>query len=67
MTMHKALHPHVNKLLVSIKEGERGFASIKDSYDASIQRLEVNIEKFLEGLFTATKNDTDNTKANKWQ
>ena len=39
MTMHKALHPRddVDRLYVSRKEGGRGFASIEDSVDASIQ------------------------------
>ena len=42
MTMHKALHPRddVDRLYVSRKEGGRGVASIEDSVDASIQRLE---------------------------
>ncbi len=39
MTMHKALHHRddVDILYVSRKEGGRGFASIEDSVDASIQ------------------------------
>ena len=47
MTMHKALHPKndVDRLYVSRKEGGRGLASIEDSVDASIQRLEVYIGK----------------------
>ena len=42
MTMHKALRPRddVDRLYVSRKEWERGLASIEDSVDASIQRLE---------------------------
>ena len=42
MTMHKALHPrdHVDRLYVSRKEGEKGLASIKDSFEPSIQQLE---------------------------
>ena len=38
--MHKALHPRddVDRLCVSRKEGGRGFTSIEDSVDASIQR-----------------------------
>ena len=42
MTMHKALHPRddIDRLFVSRKEGGRGLASIEDSVDASIQRLE---------------------------
>ncbi len=47
MTMHKALHPRddVDRLYVSRKEGGRGLASIEDTVDASIQRLEDYIEK----------------------
>ena len=46
MTMHKALHPRddVDRLYVSRKEGGRELASIEDSVDASIQRLEDYIE-----------------------
>ena len=64
MTMHKALHPRddVDRFYVSRKEGGRGLASIEDSVDASIQRLEDYIEKKNErGLITAIRNDTDNT------
>ena len=48
MTMHKALHPRddVNRLYESRKRG-RVFASIEDSVDASIQRLEDYIKKVL--------------------
>ena len=65
--MHKALHPRddIDKLYVLRKEGGRGFASIEDSVDASIQRLEDYIEKRGEGLITATRNDTDNTKTDR--
>ena len=47
MIMHKALHPrdNVDRLYVSRKEGGRGLASIEDSVDASIQRLEDYIQK----------------------
>ena len=47
MTMHKALYPRddVDRLYVSRKEGGRGLASIEDTVDASIQRLEDYIEK----------------------
>ena len=40
--MHKALNPRddVDRLYVSRKDGGRGFASIEDIVDASIQRLE---------------------------
>ena len=64
MTMHKALHPRDDneRLYVPRKEGGRGLASIEDSVDASIQRLEDYIEKKKEqGLITAIRNDTDNT------
>ena len=42
MTMHKALHSRddVGRLYISRKVGGRGLASIEDSVDASIQRLE---------------------------
>ena len=63
MTMHKVLHPRddVDSLYVSRKEGGRGFASIEDSVDASIQRLEDYIEKHEGRLITAIRNSTDNT------
>ena len=46
MTMHKTLHPRddVDRLYVPRKEGGRGLASIEDSVDTSIQRLEGYIE-----------------------
>ena len=46
MIMHKALHPRddVDRLYVSRKEGGREFASIEDSIDTSIQRLEDDIK-----------------------
>ena len=67
MTMHKALHPRddVDRLYVSRKEGGRGLASIEDSVDALIQRLEDYIQKHEGGLITATRNDTDNTMDNR--
>ena len=63
MTIHKALHPRddVDSLYVSRKEGGRGLASIEDSVDASIQRLENYIEKHEGGLITTIRNNTDNT------
>ena len=63
MTMHKALHPRddVDKLYVSRKEGGRGLASIEDTVDAFIQRLEDDIEKHERGLITTVRNDIDNT------
>ena len=64
--MHKALHPRddVDRLYVSREEGGRGLASIEGSVDASIQRLEDNIQKHEGGLITATRNDIDNTMDN---
>ena len=57
MTMHKALDPRddVDRLYVSRKQGGRGLASIEDTVDASIQRLEDYIEKHERGLITAIK------------
>ena len=63
MTMHKALHPKddVDRLYVSRKEGGRGLASIEDTVDASMQRLEDYIKKNQRGLITTIRNNTDNT------
>ena len=65
MTMHKALHPRddVDRLYVARKEEGRGLANTEDSVDASIQRFEDYTEKHRGGLITATRNDTDNTLA----
>ena len=65
--MHKALHPRddVDRLYVSRKEGGRGLASIEDSVDALIQRLEDYIQKYEGRLIPATRNDTDNTMDNR--
>ena len=67
MTMHKALHlrDDVDRLYVSRKEGGRGLASIEDSVDVSIQRLEDYIQKHAGGLITAIRNNTDDTMANR--
>ena len=67
MTMPKAIHPRddVDRLYELRKEGGRGLASIEDSVDASIQRLEDYIRKHEGGLHTAIKNDTDNTMNNR--
>ena len=67
MTLHKALHPRdgVDRLYVPRKEGGRGLASIEDSVDTSIQRLEEYIEKHERGLITATRNNTDKTIDNR--
>ena len=63
---YKPLHPRndVGRLYVSIKEGGRGLASIQDSIDALIQRLEDYIKKPEERLITATRNNIDNTCIN---
>ena len=61
-TMHKALHPRDD---VDRKEGGRGLASIKDSVDTSIQRLEDYIEKREGELITAIRNNTENTIDNR--
>ena len=67
MTMNKALYPRddVDRPYRSRKEGGRGLASIKDSVDASIQRLEDYIEKHEERLISAIRNDTDDTMYNR--
>ena len=45
--------------------GGRGLASIEDSVDTSIPRLEDYIEKHERGLITATRTNTDNTIDNR--
>ena len=67
MTMHKALHPRedVDRLYTPRKDGARGLASIEDSVDTPIQRLEDYIEKHERGLITAIKNNTDYTIVNR--
>ena len=73
MTIYKALHPRddMDRLYVPRKEERRGLASIEDSVDTSIQRLEDYIEKHDEGLITAIRNNTDNsmtkTRKQKWE
>ena len=62
MTMHKALHPRDD---VDRKEGGRGLASIEDSVDTSLQRLEDYIQKHDGGLITTIRSDTDNTMDNR--
>ena len=66
MAMHKALHPRddVDRLYVSRKEGGKGHASIEDSVDTSIHRLENYIQKHEGGLITATRHETENTMNN---
>ena len=67
MTMNKALHPRddVDRLYVPRKEGGRGLASIEDSVDTSIQRLENYIEKHERGQITVIRNNTNNTIDNR--
>ena len=67
MTMHKVSHPRDDddRLNVTIKEGGRGLASIEDTIDAPIQRLEDYIEKREGGLIIAIKYDTDNMVTNR--
>ena len=67
MTMYKALHPRddVDRLYVSRKVGGRELASIEDSVDTSIQRLENYIQKHDAGLITVIRNDNDNTMDNR--
>ena len=67
ITMHKALHSRddVDRLYVSRKEGERGLDSIKDSIDASIQRLEDYIETRGRRLDYSDQTNTDNTRTNR--
>ena len=77
MTMHKALHSRddVYRLYVSRKEGGRELASIENSVDSSIQRLEDYVEKHEGGQITAIKTDMDNkvtkrmsiTRKQKWE
>ena len=65
--MHKALYlkDDVDRLFGSSKEGGRGLASIEDSINTSIQKLEDYIEKHDGGLITAIRNDTDNIMDNR--
>ena len=67
MTMYKALHPrdNVDRRYVPRKEGGRERASVEDSVDTSIQRLEDYIEKHERGLVTAIRNNTNNTIDNR--
>ena len=61
------MHPRddVDRLYISRKEVGRGLTSIEDSVDTPIQQLEDYIEKYGGGLITASRNDIDNTKANR--
>ena len=77
MTMHKALHRRddVDRLYVSRKKRGRGFASIEESVDASIQRLEDYIEKHGGRIIAGTRNNTNDarisgttiTRKQKWE
>ena len=49
------------------KERGRGLASIEDSVDASIKRLEDYIEKCSGRLIIASRNNTDNTWINRME
>ena len=51
MAMYKALHPKddIDRLYVSTKDERRGLASIEDSVDTPIQRLENNTKKAKKG------------------
>ena len=66
MTMHKALHVRddVDTQYVLRKEGGRGFVSVEDGVDASIQRLEDFTEKRGGRPITTTRNNFDNTRSN---
>ena len=67
MLTHKALHSRydVNGRYMSRKEEGRGVASIKDGVDTSIRRLEDDITKSKERLFTVTTNSTGRVKINR--
>ena len=67
MTMLKALYlrDDVDRQYVSTKEKGRGLASIKESVDALIQRLEEFIEKHKAGLILAIINKTYNAMTNR--
>ena len=55
----------INRLHVPRKEGVKGLASMQDSVDASMQRLEDYMKKRRGKLITATRNNTDNTNINR--
>ena len=65
MTKHKAVHPrdNVDKLYVSIRGERRRLVCIKDSVDASIQRLEDYIEKGWGKLIAVTRNNINDTRS----
>ena len=54
--MHKALHPWKWRWqIICVKKGERRLASVEDSVDTSLQRLDGCIQKRREKLITANK------------
>ena len=57
----------IDRLYVSRIEEGRGLASIEDSVDTSIQRLEDCIEKCRGRLITATRNNTNGTRNSRKQ
>ena len=65
--MHKALllRDDIDRLYICRKEEGGGLASIEESIDASILRLEDYIGKHEGGLFTAIRNYTENTMYNR--
>ena len=67
MNTHKVSYPRddVDRLYMPRKDGRSGLASIEDSVDTSIQRLEDYIGKHERGLITAIRNNTDNTVDNR--
>ena len=66
MKMRKSLHPKddIERLYVSRKEVGRGLAGIKDSVNASRQRLKDFVIMNKGRLITVTRNNTDNTRIN---
>ena len=61
--MQKALHPrdYDDRLYVSRRGGGRELASIEDSAETLIQRLEEYIQKRGGRLITATRNNTNDS------
>ena len=67
MTVYKALNRRDNwdRLYMSRKEWVRRIASIEDSVNSSIQRIEDCIKKHRGRLVTNTRNTTGNTSTNR--
>ena len=65
--MQKAVYPRddVDGVYVSRKDGGRGLASIEDSVDTSIQRLEDYIEKHEKRMITSIWNNANKTLDNR--